>query len=382
MTRDSYDVVVVGFGAMGSATAWALARRGARVLVLDQFPPGHTRGSSHGESRIIRQLYFEHPLYVPILRRAYALWGELESDVGVPLLCLGGGLTLGPRTGRIVPGAREAAKRYGLGYEELDADGVASRFPAIRPPDDYVGLWDPRGGYIRADAAMQAFHTVGSRLGVELRTEEVMTHWLPDGDGVTVETTAGRYRADQLVLCVGPWAPRLLGELNLPLAVERQVLVWFDPPQSPDLFDVAHFPIFVYEYQAGDTAYGFPRLSTGVKAAVFHGGPAVPDPDTVQSPVTDDEIEAVREALSAAFPSIASAPVRSTTTCLFTNTPDSRFVIGWHPAHRQVLVCSPCSGHGFKFAPAIGDINAELLTTGTSTVDLSPFEVTRFMSGP
>ena len=382
MLVESYDAIVVGLGAMGSATSWALAQRGLRVLGLDQFPPGHERGSSHGESRIIRQLYFEHSLYVPILQRAYALWGDLEADVDAQLLYLRGGLILGPAGGHIVPGARNSARRHGLPYDELAPDTVAERFPAIRPPPDFVGLWDPSAGFIRADRAIEGLQTVARRRGATLRHSERIQRWHADATGVTVDTTEGQYRAAYLALCVGPWVARLLGELHLPLVVERQVLVWFDPPKSPDLFDDAAFPIFIYEHRIGQTTYGFPRLSLGVKAAVFHGGPSVPDPETVQAAVTAEEIEAVRAVLAPTFPALATAPVRASRTCLFTNAPDSRFVLGLHPAHANVVVCSPCSGHGFKFASVIGEINADLLTKGTSAFDLSPFSVTRFMGGP
>jgi sarcosine oxidase len=173
-----------------------------------------------------------------------------------------------------------------------------------------------------------------------------------------------------------------MADLRLPLAVERQVLAWFDPPTEPDDFDADRFPIFVYEYSVGQTAYGFPRVAGRVKAAVFHGGALVPDPDVVQPEATSDEIQGVRDALVSAFPSLAASPVRSTATCLFTNAPDSRFVIGPHPARPRVYVCSACSGHGFKFAPAVGDAIADLVTTGASAMDLSPFEVTRFLAGP
>jgi sarcosine oxidase len=378
----SFDAIVVGLGAMGSATTWALARRGVRVLGLDQFQPGHVRGSSHGESRIIRQLYFEHPLYVPIVQRAYALWAELETEAGAQLLYLNGGLTLGPAGGRIVPGARDAARRHGLSFDELTADGITRRFPAIHPPENYVGLWDPRGGYVRADRAVASFQSVAQQHGASLHFGEPMVRWRADGAGVTIDTPQAQYRADHLVLCVGAWADRIVADLSLPLVVERQVLVWFDPPASPDQFDAARFPIFVYEYRTGHTAYGFPRLEQGVKAAVFHGGEMVPNPDAIQAPVTGAEIQVVRDALASAFPALGTAPVRATMTCLFTNAPDSRFVIGRHPAHSQVLLCSSCSGHGFKFAPAIGEINADLLTRGASQFDLTPFEVTRFMGGP
>jgi sarcosine oxidase len=382
MTGPPYDVIVVGLGVMGNAAAWALARRGLRVLGLEQFQPGHVRGSSHGESRIIRHLYFEHPLYVPILGRAYALWAELESESDTRLLHLCGGLTLGPGAGCIVPGARETARRYGLTYEELDATSISRRFPAIRAPEDHVGLWDARAGYVRADLAIEAFRSSAQRHGATLRYGAPVRRWDTSAAGVRVETSEGHYHADRLVLCVGPWAPRAMADLGLPLAVERQVLVWFDPPTGPDDFDADRFPIFVYEYSVGQNAYGFPRIAGWVKAAVFHGGPLVPDPDVVQPDATSHEIQGVHDALASAFPTLAASPVRSTATCLFTNAPDSRFVIGPHPARPRVYLCSACSGHGFKFAPAVGDAIADLVTTGTSAMDLSPFEVTRFLAGP
>jgi sarcosine oxidase len=379
---DRYDVAIIGLGVMGCAAAWALTRRGLRVVGLEQFSPGHSRGSSHGESRIIRELYFEHPLYVPILQRAYALWGTLEADSNTRLLFLCGGLTLGPASGRVIPGARDAARRHGLPCEELSAGTVARRFPAIRPSEDYVGVWDARGGYVRADLAMDAFRSVAGQRGAVLRYEEPVVQWRTTGDGVTVETGRAAYHAGRLVLTAGPWASRQLSDLHLPLVVERQVLVWFDPPTPPDAFDPQCFPIFVYEYRGGQTAYGFPRVAGRVKAAVFHGGPTVLDPDVVQPAATDREIQAVRDALAPTFPALRAAPVRATAPCLFTNSPDSRFVIGPHPAAPQVLICSPCSGHGFKFAPAVGEIVAELVATGRSSTDLSPFEVTRFLHGP
>lgn len=380
--RDTYDCIVVGLGVMGNASAWALAHRGMRVLGLEQFEPGHTRGSSHGESRIMRQLYFEHPLYVPILQRAYALWEELEAESDSALLHLDGGLTLGPATGRVVPGALEAAKLHHLPYEQLSAEMVCRRFPAMHPPADYVGLWDPRAGYVRADRAIDAFRSVAERNGAELHYREEVSTWRIEGSGVVVETPRERYRAARLVLCAGAWNPSEVPGLHLPLEVERQVLVWFDPPTTPDLFDSAHFPIFVYEHRPGHTAYGFPRVDGRVKAAIFHGGETVQDPDVLQPPATEAEIRSVRDTLAPTFPAFATAPLRATATCLFTNAPDSRFVIGPHPTCPQVILCSACSGHGFKFAPAIGEIIADLALSGSSTLDISPFDVTRFAAGP
>jgi sarcosine oxidase len=375
---DSYDAIVLGLGAMGSSTAYELARRGLRVLGLDQYPPGHTHGSSHGDSRIIRELYYEGSLYVPLLQRAYARWAELERASGANVLRITGGVMLGLPTGHVVNGSRQTAKQLGLAYEDLSADEIRKRFPALDPPDCFEGVWDARAGYLRPEAAIAAYLALATQHGARFEIGELVVTWAADGDGVTVTTATRRYRADRLVLAVGSWITRQVPELKLPIVPERQVLVWFDPVTTPDAFAVDVCPVFICEHQVGRAVYGFPRLTTGVKASIFHDGEPITDPDAYRRAVDPAEIRQLQDYLATFMPALADAPVRASITCIFTNTSDGRFIIDRHPAFPQVVISSPCSGHGFKFASAVGEANADLVTGTPSRTDLSPFALARF----
>jgi sarcosine oxidase len=379
---DSYDVIVLGLGAMGSSTAYELSRRGLRVLGLDQYPPGHTHGSSHGDSRIIRELYYEGTLYVPLLQRAYELWEELERASGASLLRITGGVMLGVPDGHVVQGSRQTAKQLGLAYEDLSAAEIRKRFPAMDPPDNFEGVWDARGGYLRPEAAVAAYLELASRHGARFEIGQPAATWAPDGEGVTVTTGERRYRADRLVLAAGSWITRQVPDLHLPITIERQVLVWFDPASipadAPDVFAVDRCPVFICEHRLGQSVYGFPRLTTGVKASIFHAGETIPDPDMCRRPADAAETRQLQEYLAVFLPTLRDAPVRATMTCVFTNTADGRFIIDRHPTYPQVIVCSPCSGHGFKFTSAVGEANADLVTGVRPHTDLSPFSLGRF----
>jgi sarcosine oxidase len=375
---DSFDVIVVGLGAMGGATAFHLARRGLRVLGLERFESGHARGSSHGESRIIREIYFEHPLYVPIVRRAYELWQELERESGERLLTITGGLMIGPRDGTLATGVLASAAAHEIPHEVLSAAELRVRFPGFDPSENHVAVVDARAGYLDADACVRAHLAVAARSGATLQFDERVVSWESDGQSVRVETDRGRYSARRLVISAGPWMEALLPDLDLPLSVERQVLVWLEPTTHVDWYAPTRFPIYLWEYGAGRLAYGFPRLAQGVKAAVFHNGDIVRDPDSISRTVAPEEIQRVREALQHVLPSVANGALRDAKVCPFTNTPDTHFLIDFHPSFANVLVSSPCSGHGFKFASAIGELQADLLIDGRSRFDVSPFRLTRF----
>ncbi len=376
---DSYDVVVAGLGAMGSATAYHLAQRGARVLGLERFASGHTLGSSHGESRIIRELYYEHPLYVPLVQRAYELWARLEEGARVRLLHPTGGLMLGQPESGLVRGALLSGETHGLPAEVLERDEVATRFPAFDPPRGCVAVWDARAGYLRPEACIEAHATLARRAGATLRYEEPLLRWEPDGDGVRVTTPAGEYRAARLALCVGAWTKSVLAELELPLKVERQVLVWLEPPEPLELYGDDRFPIFMFECADGRLMYGFPRLERGVKVAIHHEGRLYDTPEEVDRAVRREEIDATRASLAQLLPGLSTAAVRESATCIYTDTPDTHFLVDFHPLHPQLLLSSPCSGHGFKFSSAIGELQAELLLEGTSSrFDASAFGLSRF----
>jgi sarcosine oxidase len=362
---------------MGSATLYHLAQRGWRVLGLEQYKHGHSLGSSHGDSRIIREMYFEHPLYVPLVQRAYELWNELEERSATTLMTITGGLMIGPPDGLVVTGTLRSAAAHDLAHEVLSADQIRARHPAFRLADGLVAAVDPRAGYLDPEACTRAHLDAARAAGADANFEEPVLEWMSDGAGVQVKTPAGSYTADWLVMAAGAWSRKLLRDIELPLTVERQTVFWLDPPGESDLYDRGRFPIYAYEYKPGSICYGFPRLPRGVKASVMHGGEMSDDPAVIRRTIDDSDVKALRAALRPVLPKLSEAPIRETGTCLFTNTPDHDFIVDFHQLHPQVLISSPCSGHGFKFASVIGEIQAELLIEGRTRIDLAPFRINR-----
>jgi sarcosine oxidase len=375
-----YNAIVAGLGAMGSATLYHLAQRDWRVLGLEQFAPGHTRGSSHGDSRIIRETYFEHPLYVPLVRRAHELWRELEQRSGASLMTITGGLMIGPLDGVVVSGTLRSATEHNLPHSILSPLEVRERFPAFQLAEDLVAVLDPRAGFLDPEACNRAHIKAALESRAEARFNEPVIEWIADGDGVRVTTASGTYTADRLVLSGGAWNSGLIPDLELPVTVERQAVFWLDPTRDRPHYELGRFPIYAYEYREGNICYGFPRLPRGVKASVMHGGELALDPESVNRTVDVAEVNPLRAALRPILPALSEAPVRESDVCLFTNTPDHDFIIDFHPFLPQVLISSPCSGHGFKFASAIGEIQADLLTKGKTDYDLRPFRIGRWMS--
>ena len=373
----TYDVIVAGLGAMGSATVAQLALKGKQVLGLDRWAPGHPFGSSHGDSRIIREMYFEHPMYVPLLQRAYELWAELEGRVEEKLLNLHGGLMIGRENGMLVTGTLRSAREHRLTHEILTPAQVEQRFPAFDLESDLVAVVDPRAGWLDPEQCNAAHLRVAVQNGAELRLEEPVIAWTADDDGVSVTTSHASYTAQHLVLAVGARAGVLLEDLELPLEIERQAVFWMQPKAEAD-YDRSIFPIWAYEYKPGFITYGFPNLPLGVKASVMHSGAIYDYADDVDRSIHEDEAEALKNAIRPVLPSLSASPVRGATTCLFTNTPDHDFIIDFHPDYRRVLISSACSGHGFKFASVVGEIQADLVTAGRSRFDLGPFSLSRF----
>jgi sarcosine oxidase len=373
-----YNAIVVGLGAMGSATLCQLALRRWRVLGLEQFSAGHSLGSSHGDSRIIRETYFEHPLYVPLVQRAHDLWRELEERDGAALMTITGGLMIGPPDGAVVTGTLRSVAEHRLPHELLTPSETRERFPAFRLADGLVAVLDPRAGYLDPEACNKAHIDVAREAGAEARFNEPVLEWMPDGEGVRVTTSTGKYLADRLVIAGGAWSGELLSELQLPLTVERQSVFWLEPDIKAEQYNSAQFPIYAYEYKTGSICYGFPRLPRGVKASVMHDGETSDRSDAVRRTVDQSDAESLRAALRPVLPELAEASIRESGICIFTNTPDHDFIVDFHPDYPQVLVSSACSGHGFKFASALGEVHADLLTTGSSRFDLSPFRIDRW----
>jgi sarcosine oxidase len=378
----TYDVIVVGLGGMGSAVAAQLAARGLRVLGIERHGVAHNLGSSHGESRIIRQAYFEGPAYVPLLLRAYELWRELETSTGASLLTKTGGLMLGPQGSRTVSGSLESAKTWGLDYELLDAVEIARRWPAFSPAPDDIALYETDAGFVRPEATVAAQVALARHHGAELHFNEVVTGWGTTTSGAEVVTELGRYLGARLVLAPGAWAPQILGQLGLPFAVERHVQFWLRPTAPIERFFPDVQPIYVWESSEGTQAYGFPALGSdkeGVKAALFRGG-APAEPDHLKRVVDPEEVAPLLEFLSSRLPALGPE-LCAAVACMYTTTPDEHFVLGFAPGDERVVICSPCSGHGFKFVPVVGEVVADLAASGGTHFDISLFDPARF-SGP
>jgi sarcosine oxidase len=285
---------------------------------------------------------------------------------------------IGPPDGAVINGTLRSAREHALPHTLLSAAEVNERFPAFRLDENLVGVFDPRAGYLDPEAATGAHIDAARKAGAEIHFEEPVLEWNVDGEGVRVKTPRASYTADHLVIAAGAWDSTLLRDLELPLSIERQVVFWLKPGHPSPQYDAARFPIYAYEFEPGTICYGFPRLARGVKAAVMHRGELVSAPEKVNRSVSDRDVDALRAALRPVLPGLHNAPVRGSDVCLFTNTPDHDFVIDFHPLHQQVLISSPCSGHGFKFASAIGELQAEVLIDGSSRFDLAPFRIGRF----
>lgn len=376
MTSPLFDVAVVGLGAMGSAAAFHLARRGQQVLGLDRYAPPHELGSSHGQTRIIREAYFEHPAYVPLVQRAYQLWEALQQQTGRALLLPTGGLTIGKPNGVQVSGALRSAEIHHLPHEVLSAAQVRQRFPALNPDPDMVAIWEPRAGILFPEACIESHLELARQHGAHVLTNQAVLGWQAEANGVRLFGAGREFRARHLLMCAGAWMTQLVPDLQLPLSVERQVLFWFAPRADQAHFAPARCPISLWEYEPGHSCYAFPDLGEGVKIARHHQG-ELTVPDSVRREVDVGEVEAMRPLLQRYLPKADGACVRSA-VCLYTNTPDFHFLIDVHPRYQQVVIASPCSGHGFKFASAIGELLADLVLTGKTDFDVSLFKLKRF----
>ena len=378
-----YDVAVVGLGAMGSAAAHRLALRGQRVIGFDRFRPPHMMGSTHGDSRGIREAYYEDPSYVPFVRRAYDLWDELADTIGQPLFRQTGAITLGAENASMVQGVLASAREHDIDVDLMDAAELRRRYPAILADDDLVGVLERRGGMIDIETALNGQLDQAARHGAELHFDEPVERWLPaDMDDlespIVINTANGTYEAERMVVTAGAWNAGLLGKLDLPLRVTRQVMFWFEPRANPGAFDVGALPFWMWERGPQDFAYGFPNIGKGFKLG-HHQPLDEADPNGYNREMTAEDEANVREWLERTFPDVGGKLLRAE-TCLYTNTPDAHFLIDIHPKRPNIVLASPCSGHGFKFSPAIGEALADLSMYRKSEHDLELFRVDRFVA--
>ncbi len=361
---------------MGSAVSRSLASRGVSVLTVERYGLNHGLGSSHGKTRIIRQAYAEDPRYVPLVKRALASWQDLQEQTGVPLVRLTGGLMIGDPEGPLVRGTLRSARKHDLEFREMSGRELGEEFPALRAGSEVSAVHERTAGVLFAERCIQALYERASQDGCEFRFNEPLYSWRRRAGAIEVSTSNGRYVTDKLVICAGPWTGRVMGDA-LPLKCERQVPLWFDSGGNA-AFMPGKMPIFVAE-EGRRLFYGIPDFGDGVKVAEHHAGPPV-DPDFVDRRVTDRDLASVAGFMKRRLPALDRRPVAST-TCIYTNTPDTHFVIGPCPGDQGVLVVSACSGHGFKFASVIGEIAADLLIDGGTRYDIGFLGPGRFARG-
>ncbi len=374
MSKRVFDTIVIGAGGMGSAAIYELARRGRRVLGLEQFTIPHELGSSAGSTRIFRFAYFEHPSYVPLMRLAFERWRALERDFGETLVTVTGGLDLGLPSSRVIRGAKAACRAHRLAHELLDASALARRFPAWRVPPEFEAVYQPEAGFLPADRAIVAHVTLARKLGADVRENEAVRSWSAGADRITVVTAAGTYEAGSLVLAAGAWTSRLLPRLNGLAVPERQVVGWFET--AGPHFALGAFPVFIFECPEMGTFYGFPeRGSEGFKIGKFHHRLQTVDPDTIERRVGPEDV-GVLTGFGRYLSSAMGEPI-GLKTCMFVNSPDEHFIIDVLPEQPNVVIAAGFSGHGFKFCSGVGEILADLAMGGTTPHDTGLFRLSR-----
>ncbi|MGZ5037523.1 MAG: N-methyl-L-tryptophan oxidase [Usitatibacter sp.] len=383
-----YDLAVVGLGAVGAAAAWQAARRGAKVLGIDQHSPPHGLGSSHGDSRITRVAIGEGERYTPIVRRSHRIWREVEALTGEELLVVTGGLIVssGARKATThVPGFFEntlaAAERFGIEHERLDARQMRELFPVFAVSDNEVGYYEPGAGYLRPEACVRAQLSLAAQLGAQLRTHERVLAIEDEGGVTRVRTASAEYAAREVIVAAGAWVGQFLDErLARRLRVTRQVQYWFETAAPLEDFLAPRFPVWIWELQDREhVIYGFPAIdgaAGGVKIATEQYAEAT-TPDEARREVAPAEIEWMQRHLVAPYLLGVGPRCVKAVACLYTATPDFHFAIGRHPRMPHVLVASACSGHGFKHSAAVGEALAELACEGRSTLDLAGFSLGR-----
>jgi monomeric sarcosine oxidase len=374
----SYDAIVLGTGGVGGAALCQLARRGARVIGLERFEPGHDRGSSHGITRIIRQAYYEHPDYVPLVLRAYELWAELSEQCGASLVSEVGLLQVGPLDGEVVQGVLASAARFGLDVERLDARELPRRWSGLRASDDLVGVFERRAGFLRVEECVKAHVAQAVSSGAELRVGCEVYLWRSEGNSVVVETSQGRFTAASLVITAGAWAGELLGGLGIDFEVRRKPVFWFAAGHE---YAAENCPCFLFETPAG-IFYGMPQIDEwGVKAAEHTGGTVVQNPSALDRRLEPIDQSRVEQFLAAHLPRVEHRPTRHS-VCMYTMTRDAHFVVDRHPEHPQVVFAAGLSGHGFKFAPVLGEALADLAMTGKTSLSIGFLTCRRRGLGP
>ncbi|MBC20243.1 MAG: N-methyl-L-tryptophan oxidase [Planctomycetaceae bacterium] len=369
-----FDVIVIGCGAIGSAAFQAFASAGLRVLGIDRYQPPHCKGSSHGQSRIIRKAYFEHPDYVPLLQRAYRGWMELELQADEKLIHQVGLLQVGPIDGSVIPGVLASAAEHQLPIERIASGEIEKRFPGFRAGNELVGLFEEQAGYLLVEESIRAFIRSAQRAGGILHIDPEPARWRVDGAGVRVISGSREFLADRLVLATGGWSGRLIATCGVQLQIVRKHVHWFANESTRYR---SGSPVFYFETRNGDF-YGFPQLdSRGIKVANHRGGEPVYDPDLLDRSVDSQDRTEIELFLRDHLPDI-STRATDHQVCMYTRSPDEHFVVDRHPQYSQVALVAGLSGHGFKFAPVLAEAASDLVFGRTCSLPIDFLSLERF----
>jgi sarcosine oxidase len=372
-----FDVIVIGAGIMGSATCWHLAKRGLRVLCLEQFGVPNSLGASHGLTRAIRMAYFEHPDYIPLLQRTYELWNQLEQATHRTILHITGGLYLGRNSSELVDGSLRSSELYGLPFEMLDQAALVVRYPQFATPVDFVGFYEPNAGVLLPELAVSLMTQSALLSGAVFHAYEPVTGWSTDSESAVVTTQVGRYSAKKLIVCGGAWSGQILSDLSIPLTITRQVMGWVWP-NDPTLFQLGTFPIWAMEMPDSSFYYGLPMMPDfpGLKVASHKAGKIVLAEDLDRN-ATPDDANTFMPFIEEFMPA-AAGPVLNMRVCTYTNTPDGHFIIDKHPLHSNVIIAAGFSGHGFKVGGVVGEILADLAEFGKTSLPIEFLAINRF----
>ncbi len=384
--NNNFDVIVVGLGAMGSSACYYLSQSKINLLGIDQFNSPHSFGSSHGETRIIREAYFEHPLYVPLVQRAYELWSDLQQNntniksdklennenslLSERLFLKTSGLMLGKKDSGVVSGAKKSAETHNLNYQLFNSEQIKNNYPAFNLPNDNIGILENRAGILFPEKCIKNYLESAKNNGVKINCNEKMISWKSNKSNIKVITDKNVYYTDKLILSTGAWIKEIIP--NLKLKMTRQVLFWFDTKGSEE-FKPEKFPIYICEKNPEKIFYGFPDLGTGMKIAFHNHGQEI-NPNNLDKNIYTNEIKEIFDIVAEYFPKLKPNIIKSE-VCMYTNTEDENFIIDYYPDNKRVIVASPCSGHGFKFSSVIGEILSQMANNVSPKFDLEPFKI-------
>tara|TARA_B100000700_G_scaffold327408_1_gene441895 strand:+ start:223 stop:1359 length:1137 start_codon:yes stop_codon:yes gene_type:complete len=374
--NNAAEVIIIGLGAMGSASSYYLSKQGVKVLGFDTYHPPHNLGSSHGHTRVIREAYHEGISYVPIVQRAYELWHEIQNSSTKKIIMEYGGLYLGS-DGNYLKDAKLSAEKYNIPISELNNKEILDRYKVLNPPENFQGLLENRSGAVFPENSIEYFLKNSKSNGSIHKFNERVLSWEKLSDSYKVVTDKGDYFSEKLIFSSGAWIKNLLPIINIPVKTERQVLLWFEPKKDKELFLNRNLPNTGWDLENGLEFYTQPIIeSKGFKVAMHHNGKFI-SPDNLLRESNKDDIDIIRGFLEEYIPS-ANGELIDTRVCIYTDTPDYDFILDRHPEDDNIIICSPCSGHGFKFTPAIGEICSNMIVGQNIQYDLSEFSLSRF----